>query len=460
MKHGVPPVRRIRRTLRSPRFVAWLLGALGLYLVVGSIIPQRSLDAAAVTRWAGRYPALGATFEALGLHEAFSHPMFLGMLFVLTASTVVCAWDRTARAARIMRSRGTVDARQVEALRTRPGARFEFDADDAEARYRDAGDALRRIGLRVRSGPLISEASSGAWGLLGSPIFHWAIVGLLLVVPVGALTRSEGLIGIVAGYEKPDVVESYGRLERGALHASMSGLTIGVEKDMPVEFIEDGIDRGAAPVVYLRDGDRELARGRVYPNKPLHHGALTVHISDWGLGAVTTLLEGDIASEPSQVLIDRDETSASGWASVTETYADPTGAEVASATFAPEFGANVAVRVEVARRDGSTISRVMGVGDAVDLADGVSLRIDHLGKYARLSVVDDWSISLLYALLVVACLSVGVSVLVPYRAAWVLLDRSGDVPALCVSVSHSRGDSGFVERVMVGVGAAVGKEDS
>lgn len=458
MGYGFVAPRRIRKILRSPRFVAWLLGVLGLYLVVGSIVPQRSIDPAASARWAERYPMLGEMARLLGLYEAFSHPAFFGILLVLTASTVVCAWERSARAVRILRLRGTVDMRRIEVLRTRPNARFAIDASDVEMCYRDAGDALRRMGLRLRRGPVVSEASSGAWALLGSPIFHWSLVGLLLVIPAGVLTRSEGLMGIVAGYEKLDVPESYGLLERGALHGSLSGLTIGVEKDMPVEYIQEGIDRGAAPVVYLRDGDRELARERIYPNKPLRYGAITVHISDWGLGAVTALVDGDTVLGVSQVLIDRDERVAQGWKSVTETYVDQTGAELANVTFTPELRASPAVRVEMKRRDGSTESRVMKVGDTIELADGVSLKVEHLGRYARLSVVDDWSISLLYALLAVASLSVGVSVVVPYRAVRILLDRSGDVPALCVSVSHSRGDSGFIERVMAEVGAVVGKE--
>ncbi|MDZ4178860.1 MAG: hypothetical protein U1E29_06475, partial [Coriobacteriia bacterium] len=305
------------------------------------------------------------------------------------------------------------------------------------------------------SGPAAAEASSGWWGLLGSPLFHWALLGLILAAPFGALSKSEGLIGIVAGYEKPDVSDSYGVFESGPLHAGTSGMLIGVEPDMPLSHVVGGVDYGPAPIVVVADGERVVARGRVYPNSPLRFGSRTVHLSDYGLGAVIALRSGDETVLLSQILIDRDDSEDSGWGSATETYVDDQGREVASLTVTPLVEEGGTALVELRPATGEGEAKVMRVGDEIAVMPGVTARVEHFGSYARLSVVDDASIPVIYTCLFIASIAVGVSVLVPHRVVRVLRDTAPDGRQwLLLSASHSRGDRGFVERVREAAGQA------
>lgn len=447
-------IRSLLNTLKSPRFAAWLIAALSLYLIIGSIFPQRDLNRAAYAQWAADNPTLSSVTEALGLDAPFVHPVFLAIIALVTISTILCSIQRTERAIRIYRSVGMLGERKIAAICRNPRFRFAVDPAHAEELYDRAVDSLRGMGLRSAKGPTASMGFSGAWGLMGSPVFHWSLVALFIVVSGGMLTRSEGLMGIVVGQERLDVEESYGLLQRGPLHGGMSGMTIGVEEDMPVSYVLDGIDRGPAPEVYLMDGDRELARSKVFPNHPLRYSTYLIHLSNSGLGLVTTVVSQDGAERSSQVFIDRDPQDPTVWGTASEIFLDDQGAEVANVTFATEPGTQK-VRVDIKRADGTSESLLMGVGDTTSIKDGYMLRVDHLGVYVRLSVVDDWSLPYIYFLFTLATVAVGISVLVPYRGVWIALDRSGDNPTICVAVSHSRGDSAFVDRVAANVEQAL-----
>ena len=443
-----PVVVRVRRTLRSPRVAAWLILAFTLYVFVAVLVPQRALDERAVAEWAERNPALSSVTEAVGLHQAYTHPVFIVLVVLLTVSTSVCAWERTSRALRVFRRRGKISEETVRSARaSRVATMFLDDDDDPDRAYRRAGKAIGALRLRIRSGPRVTEGESGAVGLLGSPIFHWALVGLILAVSFGSLTRAEGLIGIVAGYEKPDFPDQYGVYSQGPLSPGTSGLLIGVEPDIPLDYEAGGIVRGSAPMVYLRDGEEIVARGRVYPNSPLRYGSVMVHNLDDGLGVAGSLLTAQ-GEQPVQYLIDRDESVPNEWVPAQATYETLDGSEMATLSFAPAIDVTGKVDVVVSRPGEVPEQIRAGVGDVVEIAEDTSLRIDHLGQYARLYVVRDSSLAAVYTLLIVASLAVGVSVLVPYRTVWLIRgDREGR-EVVTVTVRHSRGDRGFRDRVI------------
>jgi len=85
-------------------------------------------------------------------------------------------------------------------------------------------------------------------------------------------------------------------------------------------------------------------------------------------------------------------------------------------------------------------------GENVALPGGGSLRLDSVGYYARLSVVDDWSIPLLYAGLVVAVVGLTIAVVARQQIVLVTVVKDLDGVTLVASVrlwrsaSSSRGE--------------------
>ena len=102
-------------------------------------------------------------------------------------------------------------------------------------------------------------AMKGRYGPLGSPLFHWSLTALFVVVALGNLTRSEGLMGVPVGGQLPNHAEEYGRLERGPLYPDRyAGLFIEVPA-MASGQVRDGVTIGSIPRVRLLSGGTAVA---------------------------------------------------------------------------------------------------------------------------------------------------------------------------------------------------------
>lgn len=428
-------MKRLGRLLRSRRLALGTILALMAYVGLGTVLSE----------------------------GAFASPVFLAIVAALTLETAACAIERTRRALAHMRT-GTIERATVEALRTRPTFTFALPAD------RDAmdvvADVLGALRLKVTKGEVLAEGRSGTFAFLGSPVFHWCLVLLFTVAALGQLTRAEGLMGVVAGGERPDVAESYGALTVGPLHGDLSGLTIAVTEMAP-SHIGNGVEQGPTPYVELRDeAGAVLAEGYVHANSPLRFRSMLIHRSAYGLAAVVRLGEGD-AAITHDVLFDLDEADPVGVLPVELTVTGASGADVAdvvlrvlptqdgverlSATYAP-----AGVPLESA----TATTSVLTAGDSVTLPGGVTLEVVRLTSYARLSVVDDWSVPVIYALFAVALIALMLAVLVPSRVVRVLIVRGeGGEFIAHVGVRRARADLAFPTRVERAFGAATIPDD-
>lgn len=446
-------LRRVVRFLRSPKLALWTVLALAAYLVIGTAVPQVSQGPAKVMAWTAAHPVLSALARPLGLFEAFLSPMFFALVALLTVSTATCAWARTARARSIAASEAKVTDALVDALSSRPAAVIAVhDSEDALAL---AADALRAVGLKSRVGPRLLVASSGRWGLLGSPVFHWALVALFVVVALGQLTRAEGMIGIPVGGARIESAESYGTLESGRLFSGHTGLTISVPR-LQGKIIEGDLDRGTSPVVALsRDGEM-LKQQLVYPNKPLRWGSLLIHRSQIGF-SIPVSVESSTGEQAfrSDQLIDLDGAAAAGSIPSRLTLDGLPGGslDLTLTLVAVRYSKDVirmspskemSVGVEVSR---GSAPLTMTVPGTYALADGLTLSLGPVVNYARIVVVNDWSVYWIYALLVLGMLGLSVAILVPYRTVWVLLVFAPHGDELHIQSRHSRRDPVFASIV-------------
>lgn len=275
-------------------------------------------------------------------------------------------------------------------------------------------------------------------------------------------------MGVVQGSSKPDVAESYGTLDAGALKGKLSGRVIAVPTIEP-SYIANGIDQGATPYVEVRtpDGTIVLASGYAYANHPIRYRSMLVHANNFGLAAVVTVTQGG-ETVTDEVLLDYAE-DRSAIEPNGVTLHDASGVPLHTIMFdlPPErVEGRPSVRLTVARgtdspEGSSAVQYVVAEGETAELGDGVTIAIDRLTTYARLSVVDDWSVYVIYTLFALAAIGLVLAVYAPLRAARVLLVAEGDATSLHVSVRHGRGDPHFpgrVERALLA--ALLPKEES
>jgi cytochrome c biogenesis protein ResB len=447
--------RRVTPALADPRLAIGLMLFLGSYAFLGTLVPQGATSSPEVTAWAIAHPVAERLVRAVGFHEAFSSPVFVACVALLAASTAVCAWRRTRVARTRYQAMRDIRRGAVTSYVRHPAFTLQSPvrhAPDAAALIRGA---LRSVGLKPRRQGDVVTASPSPFVALGSPVFHWSLVALIATLALSALTRTDGLMGIPVGDALPNLPGSYRVLSAGPLHSwSRRPVLVAVDRFDPA-YVIGGIDRGPTPVVTIRsaDGHSALASGRVFPNHALRYGSLTVHVNDYGL-APTFALVGSGGRElgRASTLVDFDATSPGGTAPGAFALADQSGREAVQLRVSiPLVGRPVAgqksslstLRARIVLTSAADKTKLaegtLGAGDELALPDGTKVRFLGVDYYARLSVVDDWTIPLLYAVLTIAVVSVGVALLATPRAVIVVVQENPAGVQVAVTFRNWRG---------------------
>jgi cytochrome c biogenesis protein ResB len=267
-------------------------------------------------------------------------------------------------------------------------------------------------------------AVSPAWSAWGSPVFHWALFALIVVLLLGNLSRSSGLMGVAVGQSKIDQPESYGLVSAGPLR-DWRGVQRTIRVDaLDLHFKTGGVDRGPTPTVSVLDAQGKVLKSqRVYPNNTLNVGSLTIYPADYGLTASVSLVDtSGVEAGRSVQFVDFYTKAASGTAPVgflkvsdaagnaeLRVYVSVPLDRVAGG-LAGRLPTTPAARVLVTSLDDAPVlDQVLHPGEELALPTGGRLRLIGLGYYARLQVVSDPSIPALYAGLIVAVIGLGVA---------------------------------------------------
>jgi hypothetical protein len=99
----------------------------------------------------------------------------------------------------------------------------------------------------------------------------------------------------------------------------------------------------------------------------------------------------------------------------------------------------------------------LAVGQTLVLPGGQLLRLVDIVYYARLSVVDDWSVYPIYALFVIAGIGSSLAVFTPYRVVRLLLVQDATGMRVHADARHARRDPLFAEKVEEALREAFGR---
>jgi len=430
-----------------------------LYVIVPTVIPIGPADDPEVLRWAAEHPAAERIVAATGMHQPYTTPWFIAAAALLTASTAVCALERTRMSLKQWRRAGVMSESLARRLRAEPTLSIPVPASGpaTEDEVLDAAaQGLAAARLRVTRGPVVCAAWGNRFGLLGSPVFHWALVLLFVVAAAGQLTRFEGILGIgVGGLERTDARENYLQVEPGPLFFDrFTGVRLKAPK-ADESLVVGGIDRGWTPRVQVLVGDRVVKEQWVHPNYPLRWGWLLVHREDPEPLLVAELSSGE-QTRTAELFFRR---GADGKILPLVQQLSTTQASY-DVRFEPREGRRIAVKV---RTEGATEfsgEQVVGMGEVARLPQGMSLTPKRIGVYAPLRVQNDWSVWFIYAAFVLGSLAAAVAVFFPPRMVWAAVSSGPDGLALNVVTSQRKMDPGFPGMLRRHLSAAVGAAET
>jgi cytochrome c biogenesis protein len=203
------------RTLRSMRTALILLLMLALASVAGSLVPQWPNSPERVIRFQLDHPLVGAFYGRAGLFDVYGSWWFVLITTLLFVSLVACLFPRTRALVRTLRQR-PVQAREIDAFRL-----YEERVVPADpSRVIDGSSrVLRRHMFRVardRDGHASLAAEKGALREVGSLLFHWAFLLIVIGVIYGKGTGFTGRAVVVEGKTWVDARANYdGQLRTG-----------------------------------------------------------------------------------------------------------------------------------------------------------------------------------------------------------------------------------------------------
>jgi cytochrome c biogenesis protein len=280
------------RTLRSMRTALVLLLLLALAAVTGSLIPQLPSSPARVALYQAQHPFWGQFYLRAGLFDVFGSWWFVLIVTLLFVSLVACLVPRTRATWRALRAK-PIQARELDAFRhyvERPVAMAPEAAIEASRR------TLRRRRFRVARAEAYPglAAEKGAAREVGSLLFHWAFILLLLGVLLGKGTGYSGVIAIVDGRTWVDAQANYdGQITAGRFFDNrFTGIGIHLisfqgtyrSSGIPKDFVSH--------VVLLDPAGKPVRSTDIRVNHPAQFAGLNIYQSGFGWAPILRINEG------------------------------------------------------------------------------------------------------------------------------------------------------------------------
>jgi len=280
------------RTLRSMRTALVLLILLAAGAAVGSLLPQIPNSPQRVASYQLAHPFFGALFLRAGFFDVFGSWWFVLILTLLFVSLIACLIPRSRAMLRTIRQR-PIQAREIDAFPQYRELRVPAGPAAAAATARTV---LRRHGYRVAlaaDGRAVA-AEKGTLREVGSLVFHWAFLVLLVAVIVGKGTGYVGHATIVEGQTWTDAAFNYDGDLRTGRFSSGSHTGIGIKLlDYSDAFRQSGVPMDFTSKVELLNPDGTLARtDTVTINHPVSFDGVRIFQFGFGWAPVLTISDG------------------------------------------------------------------------------------------------------------------------------------------------------------------------
>ena len=277
---GASPVSAVDRR----RFFRLVGGA-----AVGSLLPQIPNSPQRVASYQLAHPFFGSLFLRAGFFDVFGSWWFVLILTLLFVSLIACLIPRSRAMIRTIRQR-PIQAREIDGF---PQYRELLVPADPAAAAATARTVLRRHGYRVALGAdgRAVAAEKGTLREVGSLVFHWAFLVLLVAVIVGKGTGYVGHATIVEGQTWTDAAFNYDGDLRTGRFSSGSHTGIGIKLlDYSDAFRQSGVPMDFTSKVELLNPDGTLARtDTVTINHPVSFDGVRIFQFGFGWAPVLTI---------------------------------------------------------------------------------------------------------------------------------------------------------------------------
>ena len=290
--------------LTSMRTALLLLLLLAVAAVPGSLVPQRRAGPEAVDRWIEDNPVWGPVLDRAQFFDVYSSAWFSAIYLLLFISLVGCVLPRAVKHARALRQPPARTPRNLGRLPESGVVVLEDGGPAPEEAVRQAQGWLRKKRYRVQFRPEEGGASVGAErGYLreiGNILFHLSLIGVLVFMAYGSMTKYTGQKIIVEGEGFANNLVSYDSFTPGmyfdAEDLQPFSLTL---ESFEAEFERQSLTHYGQPLDYtavmqVRAGAGAEPEERILKvNHPIEVDGAKVYLVGNGYAPVVTVRDGN-----------------------------------------------------------------------------------------------------------------------------------------------------------------------
>jgi len=478
------------RQLTSMRTALLLLLLLAVAAIPGSLVPQRSADPNGVVQYERNNPELFAVLDTLQVFDTYSSVWFSSIYLLLFVSLIGCVIPRTQHHWRALRAAPPATPARLNRL---VGYTERHAAGDVAAALKAGERVLRREGFRiVRYGDSIS-AERGYLRETGNLVFHFALLGVLVTVGVAGGFGYNGQRVIVQGQSFTNQLTSFDSFSPGRFfdETRLDPFSIRLDDFVPVYDLDTttgfpiALDFTAS-VTVVENGVERTEDIKV--NEPIDIGGTTTYLLGNGFAPWITVYDAEgtaVFSQPVPFLPQDSNLTSLGVVKVpdgldeqlgmigffypsavplesgalTSVFPQPDQPVLTLNAFVGDLKLNEGVPrsayslktdelTQITGGDTGVESLVLGLGDAVELPDGLgSVEFTSLPRFVSLEVHHDPTQVGVLISVVLAFLGLLTSLFVPRRRLWIAAETTGDGVRLQYA-GLARGDDPRLERAV------------
>ncbi|MCT2008459.1 cytochrome c biogenesis protein ResB [Micrococcus lylae] len=294
--------------ITSMRTALMLLLLLAVAAVPGSLVPQRRAGPEIVDQWIADNPFWGPILDFLQFFDVYTSVWFSAIYLLLFVSLVGCVVPRAIKHVKVMKSPPPRTPRRLSRLPESGTVVLEEEGPAPEQAVAQAKAWLKKRGYRVADhsderGPSVS-AERGYLREIGNIVFHFSLIGVLVFMAYGGMTKYTGQKILVEGEGFANNLVAYDSFTPGTYFNAdqLKPFSLKLESFDAV-FERQSETHYGQPIDYtarmeVREGPgAEPAEETLKVNSPLDVHGVRVYLVGNGYAPVVTIRdgEGDIA---------------------------------------------------------------------------------------------------------------------------------------------------------------------
>ena len=292
------------RQLTSMSTALMLLLLLAVAAVPGSLVPQRRAGPEVVDQWIEDNPFWGPVLDALQFFDVYTSVWFSAIYLLLFVSLVCCVLPRALHHVRAMRNPPPATPKRLDRFAESGVVVLEQDGPDPDEAVAQARAWLtrRRYRTRVVDGPggCSVAAERGYLREVGNILFHFSLIGVLVFMAYGGMTKYSGQKIIVEGEGFANNLVAYDSFTPGTRFDAeqLQPFSLSLES-FEAEFDRQSESHYGQPLDYtatmkVREAPGEPARTeQLKVNYPLGIHGVRVYLVGNGYAPVVTVRDGN-----------------------------------------------------------------------------------------------------------------------------------------------------------------------